>query len=232
MILSENPRIELTNECNMELMERYPANHFQLAIVDPPYGSSIMAKNKFQRHKTLDTTYRNKSIPTVEYFKSLEAKSKNSIIWGAQYMMPHLDPKGSFIIWDKGANPDLHNMSACDVAWFSKRERIKKVDLHWCGAVKCERVKTIHIHQKPVALYRWLLHNYAKEGDKILDTHVGSGSIMIACWELGFDFVGCELDTEYYEAAIKRFREHVQANPRMFSPKEMAHTSTQNQLFK
>lgn len=188
-------------------MKRYPEKFFELAIVDPPYGGSIMAKNKFQRHKTTDTTYRNKSIPSAEYFTELERVSKVSIIWGCQYMMPFLNPKGSFIIWDKKADPDLHNMSACDVAWLSKRERIRKFTGHWCGAVKCEPEDTIHIHQKPVSLYKWLLKHFAKPGDKILDTHLGSGSSRIAAYDLGFEFYGFELDRDYYEAQEKRFRQ-------------------------
>ena len=193
----------------IEGMKQFPDKHFDLAIVDPPYGSSIMRKNKYQRHNTTDTSYRNKSIPSPEYYEQLERVSKRSIIWGAQYMMPYLDPSGSFIIWDKGADPDLHNMSACDVAWYSKRERIRKVYLHWCGCVKCERVETIHIHQKPVKLYRWLLSNYAKPGDKILDTHLGSGSSRIAAHEYGFDFTGFEIDKDYFESQENRWKEYI-----------------------
>lgn len=202
-------KLHLTCEDNMELMSRYPDKHFDLAIVDPPYGSSIMAKNKFQRHKTTDTTYRNKSIPPPEYFKELERVSKRSIIFGAQYMMPYLNPEGSFIIWDKGADPDKHNMSACDVAWYSKRKQIRKAYFHWCGAVKCEQEETIHIHQKPVSIYKWILNHYANPGDKILDTHLGSMSIAIACHDFGYDLTGCELDPDYYQKGIERVQKHV-----------------------
>lgn len=200
--------LTITNEDNMALMARYPDKYFDLAIVDPPYGSSIMSKNKFQRHRTKDTTYRNKSIPPPEYYQQLERVSKNSIIWGAQYMMPFLNPNGSFIIWDKKADPDLHNMSAVDVAWYSKRERIRKFTGHWCGAVKFENEPTIHIHQKPVGLYKWLLEKYAKPGDKILDTHLGSGSIAIACHDYDFDLTACELDPDHYSSAMKRIQQH------------------------
>jgi site-specific DNA-methyltransferase (adenine-specific) len=200
--------LNITNEDNMQLMARYPDKYFDLAIVDPPYGSSIMSKNKKQRHKTTDTSYRNKSIPSPEYFKELERVSINSIIWGAQYMLPFLTPDGSFIIWDKKADPDLHNMSAVDVAWYSKRDRIRKFTGHWCGAVKFENEKTIHIHQKPIGLYKWLLDKYAKPGDKILDTHLGSGSIAVACHDYGFDLTACELDPDYYASAMKRIKQH------------------------
>lgn len=202
-------KIELTCEDNMELMARYPDKYFDLAIVDPPYGSSIMSKNKKQRHKTTDTTYRNKSIPAASYFVELERVSKASIIWGAQYMMQYLNPEGSFIIWDKCADPNKHNMSAVDVAWFSKRKKIRKFTGHWCGAVKCESEPTIHIHQKPAMLYKWLLTHYAEKEYKILDTHLGSASIAIACFDLGFDLVGCELDRINYDKSIKRVQNHI-----------------------
>jgi site-specific DNA-methyltransferase (adenine-specific) len=188
-------------------MKEFPDKFFDLAIVDPPYGSNIMKKNKFQRHNTTDTSYRNESIPPPEYYKELYRVSINTIIWGCQYQLPFLIPKGSFIIWDKGADPDLHNMSACDVAWYSKRERIRKFKGHWCGAVKCESEETIHIHQKPKSLYLWLLKHYAQKGDKILDTHMGSQSSRIAAYQMGFDYWGYEIDAEYFEKGNKRFKE-------------------------
>ena len=120
-----------------------------------------------------------------------------------------MKPEGSFIIWNKKADPDLHNMSSCDVAWYSKRKQIKTFDGHWCGAVKCESEPTIHIHQKPKSLYKWLLKNYAKEGDKILDTHLGSASSIIACIDMGFDFMGIELDEEYFQNAQERVNRHL-----------------------
>lgn len=198
----------------MEGMKNYPDKYFDLACVDPPYGSSIMAKNKYQSHKTTDTTYRNKKIPQPKYFTELESVSKRSIIWGAQYMMQFLNPNGSFIVWDKGADPDKHNMSSCDIAWHSKREKIRKGYFHWCGAVKCENERTIHIHQKPVALYDWIFKNYAKPGQKILDTHLGSGSSRIAAEKAGLHFVGFEIDEEYFNASIERFENHVK-QPRL-----------------
>ena len=193
----------------MEGMRQYPDKFFDLAIVDPPYGGSIMKKSKKQSHGTKDTTYRNKSIPSQLYYAELNRVSNRTIIWGAQYQMPFLSTKGSFIIWDKCADPDLHNMSAVDVAWYSERKMIKKFTGHWCGAVKCEKEKTIHIHQKPVALYEWLLRNYAKPGDKILDTHLGSGSSRIAAYKMGFDFYGFEIDQDYFNASEKRFKEAI-----------------------
>lgn len=190
-------------------MKRLPDDFFDLAICDPPYGSSIMAKNKFQRHKSTDTTYRNKEIPTAEYYEQLYRVSKHQIIWGCQYQMQFMKPKGSFIIWDKKADPDKHNMSACDVAWHSKRERIRKFTGHWCGAVKFEMEPTIHIHQKPVGLYKWLLKHYASKGMKIFDTHLGSGSSRIAAYQMGFDFWACEIDKTYFDRQEIRFRNKI-----------------------
>lgn len=213
------PISEVYNIDCLEYMKGLPDKFFDLAVVDPPYGSSIMAKNKHQRHKTNATTYRNKSIPPVEYYSELNRVSVNSIIWGCQYQMPFLNPDGSFIIWDKGADPDLHNMSACDIAWYSKRTQIKKKYLHWCGAVKCESEPTIHIHQKPVSLYRWLLENYAKPGDKIFDSHMGSQSSRIAAFHMGFDYWGCELDKDYFEAGNKRF-EQEKMKQQLFTPQQ------------
>lgn len=204
----------------MTAMAEMEDNQFDLAIVDPPYGSNIMAKNKNQRHKTTATKYRNKSIPPPEYYEHLYRISDRQIIWGCQYQLPFMNPKGSFIIWDKGADPDLHNMSACDVAWYSERKQIKKFKAHWCGAVKCESEPTIHIHQKPVALYKWLLHNYAKKGDSILDTHLGSGSSRIAAYDMGYDFTGFEIDKDYFDAQEARFAVHI-LQQNLFEPKEM-----------
>jgi site-specific DNA-methyltransferase (adenine-specific) len=120
--------------------------------------------------------------------------------------MEHLNFDGSFIVWDKKADPDLHHMSSCDIAWYSRRKQIKTFRGAWCGAVKFTPRMTTHIHEKPAALYEWLLTNYAKPGQKILDTHLGSGSSAIAAHYYGVDFVGCEIDTDYYKATIKRFK--------------------------
>ncbi len=197
-VLSAVPSSEVYNEDCIKALNRFEDGHFDLAIVDVPYGSSIMAKNKFQRHKTKET-------PGADYWEQLYRVSKEQIIWGCQYLMPFMKPEGSFIVWDKKADPDLHNMSSCDIAWYSKRKQIKTFRGHWCGAVKFEKEPTIHIHQKPVGLYKWLLHNYATAGMKILDTHLGSGSSRIAAHELGYDFTGFEIDATYYERQEKRF---------------------------
>lgn len=219
MTLSESPRIEFTNEDNMELMARYPDKHFQLAIVDPPYGININT-NIGRRKGDRKSNYHefaggDKNIPNKKFFDFLKAVSQNQIIWGGNYMTEYLLPTPCWLLWDKGFSCDV-SFGQFEMAWASFGSSAKKYDFN--AAANNNR---IHPTQKPVALYKWLLQNYAKEGDTILDTHVGSGSIMIACWELGFDFVGCELDKDYYEAAIKRFKEHVQAHPKLFTPKQL-----------
>jgi site-specific DNA-methyltransferase (adenine-specific) len=191
----------------MEGTKQYPDKYFDLAIVDPPFGLSDTTKNKFRRNKKT-FSYKNRTIPPPEYFTELTRVCVHTIIFGCQYMMPFLDANGSFIVWNKNANPDLHNMSACDIAWYSKRERIRIFHGTWCGAVKFETTPTIHIHQKPVGLYKWLLSHYTQTGFKILDTHLGSGSSRIAAYDMGFDFTAFEIDKDYFEAQEKRFKQH------------------------
>jgi site-specific DNA-methyltransferase (adenine-specific) len=203
--------LELNHVYNMDCMEgmaQFPDGYFDLAIDDPPYGSNILRKNRFQRFRTNDSGYRNKSIPKPEYFKEVNRVAKASIIWGCQYMIEYLNPDGSFIVWDKKIDPDLHNMSAVDIAWYSKRERIRKFTGHWCGAVKFESEPTIHIHQKPVGLYKWLLKHYARPGFKILDNYAGSFSSVIACMDMGFDYVAFEIDSVHYKRGCKRMEQH------------------------
>lgn len=198
---------EVFNEDCMIGMARYPDKYFDLAIVDPPFGIGNN-HNKFQRHKN-HGTYKNDATPGADYFTELKRVAKESIIWGCQYYMAHLNPDGSFIVWDKKVDPDIHNMSSCDIAWYSRRSRIRTFVGHWCGAVKFVQEETIHVHQKPVALYRWLLKKYSQPCNKILDTHLGSGSSRIAAHDMGFDFTGFEIDKDYFEAQEKRFRNHI-----------------------
>ena len=203
--------INLTNEDNMELMARYPDNYFELAIVDPPYADGnelfsleVNLKNKERKHNVKDW---NDKAPTKDYFNELFRVSNNQIIWGSNYF-EGLPPSRGWIFWDKRYE-GMHSFSDGELAYTSFHKLLKKFTYR--GDVK----KTFHPTQKPVKLYEWLLMNYAKEGDKILDTHLGSGSIALACHNLGFDLVGCELDTEYYEAACKRLKRH-QAQLTMF----------------
>lgn len=186
-------------------MREFPDKYFDLAVVDPPFGIGTV-KNKFAKHKET-FSYKNKITPDENYFVELERVCKATIIFGCQYYLNYMNPEGSFIVWDKGADPDLHNMSSCDVAWYSKRKQIKKFFGRWCGACKVDNEKTIHIHQKPIALYKWIYHNYLPVGGKVLDTHLGSGSNRIASHKAGnIDFTGYELDKDYYEAAEKRYQ--------------------------
>jgi len=202
--------MEITNECNMELMARYEDNHFDLAIVDPPYGINASemtmgsGKNKkYKKGKKWDN-----ETPNLEYFKELQRVSKNQIIWGGNYFADKLKPSRCYIFWDKGINGDC-DFADGELAWCSFNKVLRIAPIRYKGFLGADNVR-IHPTQKPVKLYEWLLMNYAKEGDKILDTHLGSGSIAIACHNLGFDLTACELDTEYYNAAMKRINEHKQ----------------------
>lgn len=189
--------INITNEDNMKLMSIYEDNHFDLAIVDPPYGIGISSNPVRQKHnkKKWDN-----NIPQKEYFNELFRVSKNQIIWGGNYF--DLPPTQGFFIWDK-KQPHDFSLAMCEYAWSSLQKPAKI----WSLSVLKEKGK-IHPTQKPVELYEWLLLNNAQEGNKILDTHLGSGSIAIACHNLGFDLTACELDKEYFKAAMKRLKQH------------------------
>ena len=196
-------KIRITNEDNMLLMARYPDNYFDLAIVDPPYGlgdSVVNSGGRFKRYHNKNGNWDN-SIPTDEYFKELFRVSKNQIIWGGNYF--ELPKNKCFIIWDKQQPEDV-SFAMCEYAWTSFDSVAKILKKRTQG-----QDDRFHPTQKPVALYKWLLDKYAKPGDKILDTHLGSGSIAIACAEYGFDLTACELDTEYYNKAIQRIQNHL-----------------------
>jgi site-specific DNA-methyltransferase (adenine-specific) len=197
-------KIELTNEDNMQLMARYPDNYFNLAIVDPPYGIGAgkmtmgSGKHKFKQGKNWDS-----EIPSQEYFAELFRVSKNQIIWGGNYFP--LELNNNWIIWDK-LNPNL-SFSEAELAWCSINKNVRIFKRY--SAMEDEDGKKQHPTQKPILLYKYCLEKYAKDGDKILDTHLGSGSIAIACHEYGFDLTACELDTEYFEKAVERIKNHV-----------------------
>jgi len=193
--------INITNEDNMKLMARYEDNHFDLAIVDPPYGINRNGMNMGNSVFNKDDKTWDDNVPTEEYFNELFRVSKNQIIWGGNYF--DLPVSQYFAIWDKGETMYGRDFAECEFAWVKKGgTRIYKKSPN--------QPKRIHPTQKPVKLYEWLLMNYAKEGNKILDTHLGSGSIAIACHNLNFDLTACELDTEYYNAAMKRLKQHQQ----------------------
>ena len=196
--------MKITNEDNMELMARYEDNYFDLAIVDPPYGIGISKNPIRQQHQKKQW---DNATPNKDYFKELFRVSKNQIIWGGNYF--DLPPTQGFFIWDK-KQPHDFSLAMCELAWSS----IQKPAKMWSLSVLKERGK-IHPTQKPIELYEWLLINNTKEGDKILDTHLGSGSIAIACHNLGYDLTACELDKDYYDAAMKRIEQH-KAQQRLF----------------
>jgi site-specific DNA-methyltransferase (adenine-specific) len=185
-------RFDATCEDNMTLMARYPDNYFDLAIVDPPYGDGTIKG----RNTTLDKNWNFK--PDKEYFTELFRVSKNQIVWGGNYF--DLPINKHFVIWDK--KQFMNNQFArCEYAWSSLRYN---ANIFQCFYNSDHRM---HPTQKPVKLYQWLLQNYAKPGDKILDTHLGSMSIAIACHKEGFDLTGCEIDREYYDAGMKRLEQ-------------------------
>lgn len=195
--------LTLTNEDCMDLMSRYPDKYFQLAIVDPPYGigASEMTGGAGKNKKWSKGKKWDNKTPDEQYFEHLFAISKNQIIWGGNYF--DLPPTKCFLIWDK--QNDGRDFAECEYAWtsFDTVARVFRTRPQNMDGGK------IHPAQKPVALYKWLLHNYAKPGDKILDTHLGSASIAIACHDYGYDLTGCELDPEYFAAAMKRVEAHV-----------------------
>ena len=195
-------RITITNEDNMQLMARFPDNYFDLAIVDPPYGlgdSVVNSGGRFSRYENKNGNW-DKETPTKEYFKELFRVSKNQIIWGGNYF--DLRPTKCFLIWDKKQPQDV-SFASCEFAWTSFNSVAKTFYFRPQG-----QEDRFHPTQKPVALYKWLLDKYAKQGDKILDTHLGSGSIAIACHDYGYELTACELDRDYYDKAIERITNH------------------------
>lgn len=188
----------------MEYMATLPDKAFELAIVDPPYGlGDKITSGGTWASKLSANDHKWDIIPDKTYFDEIKRVSINQIIWGANYY-EHMPPSRGFIIWDKKLT-DNWTLAMAEFAWssFDKPSKIYR-GLTDNGSRGIER---IHICQKPIALYKWLLHNYAKPGDRILDTHGGSRSLAIACHQMGFDHVSCELDKDYHEASVKRFKE-------------------------
>lgn len=218
-------KIRITNEDNMALMARYPDKHFDLAIVDPPYGSpNITGGYKsgngggVSKQKKYNQELWNQNAPDKLYFNELLRCSKNLIIWGANHFIENIPFANSsgWIVWDKQNGEN--GFSDCELAYSTFNKGVRKFDFKWQGMLQGDmknKETRIHPTQKPVALYKWILNKYAKPDDKILDTHLGSGSIAIACHDYGFDLTACELDKEYYDKAIKRIQNHV-AQQKMF----------------
>lgn len=215
MIVSESPKIELLNCDCMEYMAGVPDKYFDLAIVDPPYGLGFgefnrtnkdSQGNRFKADKYKNSNW-DDATPDSKYFFELERISKNRIVWGGNYYFDLLGNSKGLICWYK--HQPVNNFADCEYAWTNIDKPAKVFDFKYYGNLEGNTTASEKIHptQKPVKLYRWLLKNYAKEGDKILDTHGGSMSSAIACHQMGFDLTLCELDKDYYEAGVKRFRE-------------------------
>ena len=198
---------ELHNNDCMKLMKQYSDKYFDLAIVDPPYGIKrdgqieTFTKNPKHKRKHFENKGWDNVPPSKEYFYELKRVSKNQIIWGANYFVEHLTSSKGWIFWDKGQ--DL-SMSDGELAYTSFQRPLRRIIINR-GQLTVEG-GTIHPTQKPIKLYEWLLTHYAKEGDKILDTHLGSGSHAIACNNLGFNLVASELDNDYFEASVERIK--------------------------
>lgn len=180
----------------MGLLKQVPDKYFELAVVDPPYGLGIETSGTY--FKQFKTRGWDNSTPSSEYFEELKRVSKNQIIWGGNYF--GLPAHRAFIVWDKMTY--IPSMSQVEQAWtsFDSPARLCKINSN--------NANRIHPTEKPQALYEWIFKNYAKENDKILDTHLGSGSSRIAADRANLPFVGCELDPDYFYASVKRFREY------------------------
>jgi site-specific DNA-methyltransferase (adenine-specific) len=211
----EYGNIRLFQMDNMEFMKQIPDNYYELAIVDPPYGIDADVKNSTNNKQTRKSATNSKKygsqlwdseIPSDEYFDELNRISKRQIIWGANYF----GLIGGMIYWHK--NVTMPTYSTGELAWVSWMNKIDFVDIAWHGMIQHDmknKETRIHPTQKPVALYKWILDKYAKEGDKILDTHGGSMSISLACHDYKFSLDLCELDEDYFKAGVKRFQNHI-----------------------
>ena len=205
-------RIRMFNVDCMDFME--DCDKYDLAIVDPPYGIGMdgyttdeKPNDKWKNKKA--KVYKKKDwdeLPTDEYFNKLFKASDNQIIWGGNYF--NLPPSGGWVVWDK-KKPENFSLSQAELAWVNNSGRVSIFRYLWNGFQKERPEFRFHPTQKPVQLYKWLLTNYAKEGDTIFDSHGGSMSIAIACWDLGFDLDIIELDEDYFNDAVKRFETHI-----------------------
>ena len=205
--------LELNRLYNMDCMEgmkQFPDKYFELAIVDPPYGLERHKRGslRIDNSKKAENGLLWDEKPSKEYFDELFRVSQKQIIWGANnFTLPETE---YFIVWDKLQTVD--NFASAEYAWTNIKmpAKVFRYSIHKEMADRKKNGGKIHPTQKPVALYQWLLKNYAKPGDKILDTHVGSASSLIACYDMGFEYIGFEIDKDYYEAAQERMRIHMQ----------------------
>ena len=219
----------------MDIMRMMPDKSVDLCIVDPPYGINMDGGKIGGNNITAAKDYIKKNwdgkAPDNAYFDELIRVSKNQIIFGANHFIskvPYDSP--CWIVWDK---ENSGNFADCELAWTSFNTAVRKFSFMWNGMMQGNmknKESRIHPTQKPVALYKWILKNYAKPGDKIFDSHVGSGSIRIACHDMGFDFEGCEIDKDYWEAQEERYKVH-SAQSELFAPKELQAQVVNGDLF-
>ena len=208
--------IKLYNADNMEVMKTFKDKQFNLAIIDPPYGiGEDGSKNHTRGKLAAPKNYKpysgnDKEPPPADYFKELFRISKNQIVWGANHYISRMPFDSScWIVWDK--DNGAGDFADCELAWTSFKTAVRKFKWRWQGMLQQNmknKQERIHPNEKPLQLYKWLLQNYAKEGDTILDTHFGSLSIGIACHDMKFDLTAIELDKDYYEQATRRLINH------------------------
>ena len=214
LVIRQPQSIALNEDC-MNVMNRYSDKFFALAIVDPPYGKKPVGhfgQKSAIRFDASDVLWDIK--PSKEYFVELRRVSQNQIIWGGNYFIDNLEPTNCFIVWDKenGENP----YADCELAWTSFDSVTKIFRYFWLGSHIHRKETVVHPTQKPIALYSWICKTYA-HGGNIFDSHLGSGSSRIACHKAGLDFVGCEIDSDYFQAQEKRFNEYLLQVPMQFA---------------
>lgn len=221
-LIGEQPteKLHIYNSDCMELLRETPENHYELCVLDPPYGinhankAGKMAGQQYGNAAAKKRDYASKdwdlNAPNIEYFNEIFRVSKNQIIWGGNYFANLLPASSGWIFWDK--DNGTNNFSDGELAWTSFNKGLRMVKVTWNGMIQYDmknKEERFHPTQKPIMLYKWILEKYAKPGDKILDTHMGSGSIAIACHDYGFDLTAAELDRDYYNAAMRRINAHI-----------------------
>jgi site-specific DNA-methyltransferase (adenine-specific) len=204
-VLCAVPSNKVYLEDCIEALKRFSDGYFDIAVVDPPYG---IGANKMQLGNGKKKIYRGEAdwdnaIPTAEYWEQLFRVSKNQIVWGGNYMTEYLKPTSAWLFWDKGTGEN--DFADGELAWTSYNGALRKITKSWVGANAKDGLERIHPTQKPIYLYDWIFNRFAKEGNLILDTHVGSGSSRIAAHKNKLHFVGFEIDKGYFEAQEKRF---------------------------
>lgn len=218
----------------MEFMKDMPDKSVDLCIVDPPYGGNdaigLQDNQNTKLQATARTDYKifDNTEPTKEYWEELFRVSKNQIVWGCNFYK-NINLSGGRLVWDKKGTV----FGRAEEAYLSMTKSVNIFEFRWNGMLQenmADKEIRIHPTQKPVALYKWLLEHYAKKGDKIFDSHVGSGSSRIACYDLGFDFEGCEIDKDYWEAQEDRFNQHI-SQLSLFTPEELKPEYNQSELF-